>query len=243
MKQQLIFGIHAIERFIKQAPQSVFSISFLKGRLNPRQQALLDQARSLDLQVELVNKSVFAKIDGNHQGVMAMVEKQKDLSEADLLKIAEETANPLFVFLDEVQDPHNLGAILRTADAVGVDAVIIPKNQSVGVNATVRKVACGAADTVKLVVVTNLVRSMKELQQNGMWMIGLAGETDKTIYQQDFSGAIGIVMGAEGTGLRRLTREACDHLAAIPMVGSVESLNVSVATGVTLYEAFRQRNL
>ncbi|MBO1924478.1 23S rRNA (guanosine(2251)-2'-O)-methyltransferase RlmB [Thiomicrorhabdus sp. 6S3-12] len=243
MKQQLIFGIHAIERFIKQAPQSVFSISFLKGRLNSRQQALLDQARSLGLQVELVNKSAFAKIDGNHQGVMAMVEKQKDLSEADLLKIAEETDNPLFVFLDEVQDPHNLGAILRTADAVGVDAVIIPKNQSVGVNATVRKVACGAADTVKLVVVTNLVRSMKELQQNGMWMIGLAGETDKTIYQQDFSGAIGIVMGAEGTGLRRLTREACDHLAAIPMVGSVESLNVSVATGVTLYEAFRQRNL
>lgn len=243
MKQQLIFGIHAIERFIKQAPQSVFTISFLKGRLNPRQQALLDQARSLGLQVELVNKSAFAKIDGNHQGVMAMVEKQKDLSEADLLKIAEETTNPLFVFLDEVQDPHNLGAILRTADAVGVDAVVIPKNQSVGVNATVRKVACGAADTVKLVVVTNLVRSMKELQQNGMWMIGLAGETDKTIYQQDFSGAIGIVMGAEGTGLRRLTREACDHLAAIPMVGSVESLNVSVATGVTLYEAFRQRNL
>nr|WP_243755402.1 23S rRNA (guanosine(2251)-2'-O)-methyltransferase RlmB [Thiomicrorhabdus sp. 6S3-12] len=239
----MIFGIHAIERFIKQAPQSVFSISFLKGRLNSRQQALLDQARSLGLQVELVNKSAFAKIDGNHQGVMAMVEKQKDLSEADLLKIAEETDNPLFVFLDEVQDPHNLGAILRTADAVGVDAVIIPKNQSVGVNATVRKVACGAADTVKLVVVTNLVRSMKELQQNGMWMIGLAGETDKTIYQQDFSGAIGIVMGAEGTGLRRLTREACDHLAAIPMVGSVESLNVSVATGVTLYEAFRQRNL
>lgn len=243
MKQQLIFGLHAVERFLKQAPQSVYSIQFLKGKLNARQQSLLDQARSLGLNVELVNKSAFAKADGNHQGVMAMVEKQKDLTEADLLKIAEETSNPLFVFLDEVQDPHNLGAILRTADAVGVDAVIIPKNQSVGVNATVRKVACGAADTVKLVVVTNLVRTIKDLQQQGMWMIGLAGETDQNIYQMDFKGSIGIVMGAEGTGLRRLTREACDHLAAIPMVGSVESLNVSVATGVTLYEAMRQRNL
>lgn len=243
MKQQRIFGLHAVERFLKQAPQSVFSIQFMKGKLNSRQQSLLEQARALGLNVELVNKSAFAKVDGNHQGVMAMVEKQKDLNEADLNKIAEDTVNPLFVFLDEVQDPHNLGAILRTADAVGADAVIIPKNQSVGMNATVRKVACGAADTVKLVVVTNLVRTIKELQQQGMWMIGLAGETDQNIYQMDFKGSIGIVMGAEGTGLRRLTREACDHLAAIPMVGSVESLNVSVATGVTLYEAMRQRKL
>ncbi|MBO1928348.1 23S rRNA (guanosine(2251)-2'-O)-methyltransferase RlmB [Thiomicrorhabdus sp. 6S2-11] len=242
MKQQLIFGLHAVERFLKQAPQSVFSIQFIKGKLNARQQSLLDQARALGLNVELVNKSAFSKADGNHQGVMAMVEKQKDLTEADLLKIAEEASNPLFVFLDEVQDPHNLGAILRTADAVGVDAVVIPKNQSVGMNATVRKVACGAADTVKLVVVTNLVRTIKDLQQQGVWMIGLAGETDQNIYQMDFKGSIGIVMGAEGTGLRRLTREACDHLAAIPMVGSVESLNVSVATGVTLYEAMRQRS-
>ncbi|BBP45489.1 23S rRNA (guanosine-2'-O-)-methyltransferase RlmB [Thiosulfatimonas sediminis] len=243
MKQQLIFGLHSVERFLKQAPQSVFSIQFIKGRLNPRQQNLLDQARALGLNVELVNKSAFDKADGNHQGVMAMVEKQKDLTEVDLLKIAEGKSNPLFVFLDEVQDPHNLGAILRTADAVGVDAVVIPKNQSVGMNATVRKVACGAADTVKLVVVTNLVRTIKDLQQQGMWMVGLAGETEQTIYQIDFKGSIGIVMGAEGSGLRRLTREACDHLAAIPMAGVVESLNVSVATGVTLYEAMRQRNL
>ncbi|MBN2647057.1 MAG: 23S rRNA (guanosine(2251)-2'-O)-methyltransferase RlmB [Thiotrichales bacterium] len=243
MKQELIYGLHAVERFIKQAPQSVFKLCVMKGRFNPRQQALLDQARALDLPVELVAKSAFNTVDGNHQGVMAWVEKQKDLSEPDLLQLAEQTTNPLFVFLDEVQDPHNLGAILRTADAVGVTAVVIPKNQSVGVNATVRKVACGAAETVKIVVVTNLVRSLKSLQEQGVWVIGLAGETDKTLYQHDFNGPIALVLGAEGTGLRRLTREACDHVVAIPMMGAVESLNVSVAAGVTLYEAFRQRQL
>jgi len=197
----------------------------------------------LGLKIELVSKSAFNKVDGNHQGVMAAVAKQADLKESDLVKLIEETSNPLFIFLDEVQDPHNLGAILRTADAVGVHAVVIPKHNSVGMNPTVRKVASGAADNVKLIVVSNLVRSIKEMQQAGMWMIGLAGETDQTIYDHDLTGSIGIVMGTEGSGLRRLTREACDHLAAIPMVGVVESLNVSVATGVTVYEAFRQRNI
>ena len=241
MKQEVIYGLHAIEKFIKQSPQSVYNLSFLKGRLNNRQQALYDQAKRVGLNIELVSKSAFNKIDGNHQGVMATVAKQADLVESDLKKLIEETSNPLFVFLDEVQDPHNLGAILRTADAVGVNAVIIPKHNSVGMNPTVRKVASGAADNVKLIVVSNLVRTMKEMQQEGMWMIGLAGETEQTIYDHDLTGSIGIVMGTEGSGLRRLTREACDHLAAIPMVGVVESLNVSVATGVTVYEAFRQR--
>ncbi|WP_029407132.1 23S rRNA (guanosine(2251)-2'-O)-methyltransferase RlmB [Thiomicrorhabdus sp. Milos-T2] len=241
MKQEVIYGLHAVEKFIKQSPQSVYTISFLKGRLSNRQQALHDQAKYLGLNLELVSKSAFNKVDGNHQGVMATVAKQADLTESDLKALVEETSNPLFVFLDEVQDPHNLGAILRTADAVGVHAVIIPKHNSVGMNATVRKVASGAADNVKLIVVSNLVRTLKEMQQAGMWMIGLAGETDQTIYDHDLTGSIGIVMGTEGSGLRRLTREACDHLAAIPMVGVVESLNVSVATGVTVYEAFRQR--
>ncbi|MDX1351445.1 MAG: 23S rRNA (guanosine(2251)-2'-O)-methyltransferase RlmB [Thiomicrorhabdus sp.] len=243
MKQETIYGLHAVEKFIKQSPQFVYSISFLKGRLNNRQQALYDQAKRVGLNIELVSKSAFNKIDGNHQGVMANVAKQADLKESDLKTLVEETTNPLFIFLDEVQDPHNLGAILRTADAVGVQAVIIPKHNSVGMNPTVRKVASGAADSVKLIVVSNLVRTMKEMQQEGMWMIGLAGETDQTIYDHDLTGSIGIVMGTEGSGLRRLTREACDHLAAIPMVGVVESLNVSVATGVTVYEAFRQRQI
>lgn len=241
MKQEVIYGLHAIEKFLKQSPQSVYTISFLKGRLNNRQQALYDQAKRVGLNIELVSKSAFNKVDGNHQGVMAAVAKQADLVESDLKKLIEETSNPLFIFLDEVQDPHNLGAILRTADAVGVHAVIIPKHNSVGMNPTVRKVASGAADNVKLIVVSNLVRTMKDMQREGMWLIGLAGETEQTIYDHDLIGSIGIVMGTEGSGLRRLTREACDHLAAIPMVGIVESLNVSVATGVTVYEAFRQR--
>lgn len=241
-KQETIFGLHAVEKFVKQSPQSVYTISFVSGKLNKRQQSLFDQAKSLGLNIQQVNKSAFNRVDGNHQGVMADVAKQADLTEADLKKLIEETSNPLFIFLDEVQDPHNLGAVLRTADAVGVHAVVIPKHNSVGMNATVRKVASGAADNVKLIVVSNLVRTLKEMQQEGMWMIGLAGETDQTIYDHDLKGSIGIVMGAEGSGLRRLTKEACDHLAAIPMVGVVESLNVSVATGVTVYEAYRQRH-
>lgn len=242
MKRDVIYGLHAIEKFLKQSPEGIYSLSFEKGMLNKRQQSLFDQAKSLGIAPQFVAKSAFNALGGNHQGVMAEVAKQKEMTEADLPAIFEAASQPLFVFLDEVQDPHNLGAILRTADAVGVDAVIIPKHQSVGMNATVRKVACGAAESVKLIVVSNLARSIKEMQQLGMWMTGLAGETDKTIYNQDFKGPVGIVMGAEGTGLRKITRETCDHLAAIPMVGVVESLNVSVATAVTLYEVFRQRN-
>lgn len=243
MKQEVIYGLHAVEKFIKQAPQLVYQLSFIKGRLNARQQALFDQAKHLGLSPEQVTKSAFNRIDGNHQGVMALVAKQPDLNESDLTALIEKTNNPLFIFLDEVQDPHNLGAILRTADAVGVDAVIIPKHNSVGMNATVRKVASGAADSVKLIVVSNLTRTIKDMQKAGMWMVGLDGDTDQTIYDQDLTGSIGIVMGTEGSGLRRLTREACDYLAAIPMVGVVESLNVSVATGITVYEAYRQRQM
>ncbi|VAW48493.1 23S rRNA (guanosine(2251)-2'-O)-methyltransferase [hydrothermal vent metagenome] len=241
MKQDVIYGLHAVEKFVKQAPHLVYQLSFIKGRLNNRQQSLYDYAKSLGLSPEFTAKSAFNKIDGNHQGVMAQVAKQADLNESNLLSIMEKAINPLFIFLDEVQDPHNLGAVLRTADAVGVDAVIIPKHNSVGMNATVRKVASGAADNVKLIVVSNLTRTLKEMQQAGMWMVGLDGDTEQTIYDQDFTGSTGIVMGAEGTGLRRLTREVCDYLAAIPMVGVVESLNVSVATGITVYEVYRQR--
>ncbi len=241
MKQEIIYGLHAVEKFIKQSPQQVYRLCFINGRLNQRQHALYESAKRLGLSPECVTKSAFNKVDGNHQGVMAWVAKQADLNESDLIGIMEQASNPLFIFLDEVQDPHNLGAILRTADAVGADAVIIPKHNSVGMNATVRKVASGAADNVKLIVVSNLTRTLKMMQQAGMWMVGLDGDTEQTIYDQDFTGSTGIVMGAEGTGLRRLTKEACDYLAAIPMVGGVESLNVSVATGITVYEVYRQR--
>jgi 23S rRNA (guanosine2251-2'-O)-methyltransferase len=243
VKQELIFGLHAVEKFIKQAPHLVFRLLVIQGKLNNRQQALVDQAKSLGLKPEFVAKSEFNQTEGAaHQGVMAWVASRPQMDETDLEALLTQLKQPLFLFLDEVQDPHNLGAILRTADAVGVDAVIIPKHNSVGINATVRKVASGAADNVTLIVVSNLVRTIKAMQQSGMWIIGLAGETDQAVYDHDLTGSIGLVMGAEGSGLRRLTKEACDHLAAIPMDGVAESLNVSVATGVALYEAYRQRH-
>ena len=241
MSQEQLYGIHAIEKLIKQSPQSIFNLTHQKGPLNKRVQSLVNQARKLGLNISAEPKSFFNKIDGVHQGIVATVAKQASLKESDLINLVDSLDNPLFLFLDEVQDPHNLGAILRTADATGVDAVIIPKHNSVGMNATVRKVACGAAETVKLIVVSNLTRTIKDIQKKGMWMTGLMGETDKTIYDVNLTGAVGLVMGAEGTGLRKLTGKTCDYLAAIPMVGSVESLNVSVAAGVVLYEALRQR--
>jgi 23S rRNA (guanosine2251-2'-O)-methyltransferase len=241
MSVHRLFGIHAVERVLKQSPHLIFHLMIEEGRLNARQQGVLDQAQALGVKFSRVTKAQFAKIEGVHQGVMAEVAQQAEFSEADLLSLVQERPNALILFLDEVQDPHNLGAILRTADAAGVDAVVIPKNNSVGVNPTVRKVACGAAETVKLAVVTNLSRTMKQLQDVGLWIVGLAGETDKTLYTQVFEGRLGLVMGAEGSGLRHLTRQHCDELIAIPMLGQVESLNVSVATAVALYEVQRQR--
>lgn len=242
MKQERLYGIHAIEKLLKQSPHLIYALTIQKDTSNKRVRQLVEQATKLGVVCQFEPKSYFNKLDGVHQGVVALVAKQPGLNESDLMSLIESKTTPLFLFLDEVQDPHNLGAILRTADATGVDAVIIPKHNSVGLTATVRKVASGAAETVKLVVVSNLTRAIKDAKQAGMWMTGLAGETQTTLYQSDFKGSVGIVMGAEGTGLRKLTRETCDHLVAIPMVGEVESLNVSVATGVTLYEAFRQRH-
>lgn len=236
-----IYGLHALEPLLTQHPERIFQLVFCEGRLNARQQALLDLALDLGVKVQRAPKKVFDQLAVVHQGVYAEVAAQAAYAEADLIHWVEQTANPLLIFLDEVQDPHNLGAILRTADATGVTAVVVPKNNAVGLNATVRKVACGGAESVPLVVVTNLVRTMEQLQQRGVWFTGLAGETDKSLYDADFQGAVAIVLGAEGKGLRPLTRKACDYLVAIPMLGQVSSLNVSVAAGVTLYEALRQR--
>lgn len=241
MSADTLYGVHAIERLLKQSPHLIYQVVFCEGRLNPRQQNLLQQAQVLGVKTRTESKAFFNKLDGTHQGVMAEVAPQAEFSEADLVELVTQNTQALILFLDEVQDPHNLGAILRTADAAGVDAVVIPKNNSVGLNATVRKVACGAAETVRLVAVTNLSRTLNSLQQAGLWVVGLAGETDKTIYQASFSGRLGLVLGAEGSGLRHLTRQHCDEVVAIPMLGSVESLNVSVANGVVLYEVLRQR--
>ena len=180
---------------------------------------------------------------GNHQGVIARGNVPQVKSEAFLDDLLESLEQPPFLLiLDGVQDPHNLGACLRTADAAGIHAIIVPKDRSVSLTPTVRKVASGAAQTVPLIQVTNLARTMKLLASHQIWIIGTAGETDATLYQSDLRGSLALVMGTEGKGMRRLTRENCDALVKIPMQGSVESLNVSVATGITLFEAVRQRN-
>jgi 23S rRNA (guanosine2251-2'-O)-methyltransferase len=163
-------------------------------------------------------------------------------NESDLATLLEQKDNPFLLILDGVTDPHNLGAILRSADAAGVHAVISPKDRSAKLTSVVRKVACGAAEAVPFITVTNLARTLRELQDAGVWVVGAAGETETTIYQADFKGPLALVLGAEGEGLRRLTRETCDGLVKIPMFGSVSSLNVSVAAGICLFEAVRQRS-
>jgi len=183
------------------------------------------------------------KAQGNHQGVAARAKPVQAKGENELLSQLDALDGaPLLLVLDTITDPHNLGACLRTADAAGVHAVIAPKDKAVGITATVSKVACGAAESVPFYQVTNLARTLKELQDRGIWLFGTAGEASESVYKTDLKGPIAIVMGAEGKGLRRLTREACDHLIHIPMAGDVSSLNVSVATGVCLFEAVRQRH-
>ncbi len=239
-----IYGIHAVEKRLKQGGQGVQRLIMPAGRMNPRQQKLLQLAKKLNIPVEKAPKKFFERFEGVHQGVVAACAPQADqphYEEADLLALIEQSTAPIVIFLDEVQDPHNLGAILRTADATGVLAVVIPKHHSVGVTPVVRKVACGAAETVPVIAVNNLARTLEQVKAQGLWVIGLAGETEHTLFQQDLRGAIGLVLGAEGKGLRRLTRAQCDFICALPMEGSVESLNVSVAGGVALYEALRQR--
>ena len=185
-----------------------------------------------------------AKIEGekNHQGVFARCSQVPTYGEADLEALVNNKQGDLLLLvLDGVTDPHNLGACLRTANAAGADAVIVPKDKSAALNATAIKIACGAADTTPLIKVTNLSRTLKDLQQSGVWIYGTAGEASNSVYQTSFAGHVAIVMGAEGEGMRRLTREGCDHLIHIPMAGAVSSLNVSVATGVCLFEVVRQR--
>ena len=189
-------------------------------------------------------KALDNKANGEqHQGIMARVKPARQYSEKDLDEIIAREATPFFLVLDGVTDPHNLGACLRSADAAGVHGVIVPKDKSAKLNGTARKVACGAAETVPLIQVTNLARTLRDIKEAGVWVVGTAGETDTHVFDANLTGPMAIVMGAEGDGMRRLTREHCDVLVKIPMVGTVSSLNVSVATGICLFEVLRQRSL
>lgn len=238
-----IYGLHAVEALLRHHPKRVKQVWLAEGRDDPRVQTLIELAGQARVRVgQCERREMDAWVEGVHQGVVADVSPSQVWGDAMLEELLDRTEGaPLLLVLDGVTDPHNLGACLRTADAAGALAVIIPKDKSATLNATVRKVACGAAEVIPLVAVTNLARTLEKLQQRGLWVVGTAGEADMEIYDQDLSGPIVLVMGAEGKGMRRLTREHCDFLVKLPMAGSVSSLNVSVASGVCLFEALRQR--
>ena len=240
-----VYGVHAVESLLRHHPKRVKALVLAEGRSEPRVQVLRELAEEARIPVStLSRRAMDEQLDGVHQGVLAKVSPSQVWGEAMLDELLDRLAEPpLLLVLDGVTDPHNLGACLRTADAAGVHAVIIPKDKSASLNATVRKVACGAAEVVPLVAVTNLARALEKLRQKGLWVVGTAGDAEQSLYQQDMKGPLIVVMGAEGAGMRRLTREHCDFLVHLPMQGSVSSLNVSVATGVCLFEAQRQRLL
>ncbi|MCE1186502.1 23S rRNA (guanosine(2251)-2'-O)-methyltransferase RlmB [Zoogloea sp.] len=239
---RLIYGFHAVLAKLRQDPEAVFEIYTDAQRTDARARDLLRHAEQYGTRVipsegERLDKMVGTR---RHQGVVARIDgRRKELKLQDVLDTLEGPA--LFLVLDGIQDPHNLGACLRVADAAGAHAVIAPKDKAVGLNATAVKVASGAADTVPYITVTNLARALRELQEAGVWVLGAAGEADKTIYEVDQKVSVAWVLGAEGDGLRRLTRDTCDTLVKIPMYGTVESLNVSVASGLCLFETRRQR--
>jgi len=243
VSEEFIFGWHAVEAVLKREPERLQQVWIQTGREDRRVKTVTDALNELGVPWKVVHrKELDQRVAGVHQGVVAAVSESREWSEGDLLAMLSGADKPPFLLiLDGVTDPHNLGACLRTADAVGVQAVVVPKDKSASLSPTVRKVACGAAETVPLVRVTNLARFMRTIRDDGVWLIGTAGEADSTLYQADFTGPVALVMGAEGKGMRRLTREHCDLLINIPMLGHVDSLNVSVATGVCLYEALRQR--
>ena len=238
-----IFGIHAVQALLERQPQRFQQVFILKGRDDRRLQPLIQALESQGVTIQVATRQWLdeAAEGAVHQGILALVKPGRKYQEGDLPDLLEKLDKPLLLILDGVTDPHNLGACLRSADAAGVSAVIVPKDRSAALNATAKKVACGAAETVPLIRVTNLARTMRLLQEYHIWIVGTAGEADHTLYQSKMTGGMALVMGAEGEGMRRLTREHCDELISIPMAGSVSSLNVSVATGICLFEAVRQR--
>lgn len=240
-----VYGLHTVEALLRHHPKRVKQVWLAEGRGDPRVRVLLELVEQARVRVgQCERREMDAWVEGVHQGVVAEVSPSQVWGEAMLDELLDRCEGvPLLLVLDGVTDPHNLGACLRTADAAGAQAVIVPKDKSATLNATVRKVACGAAEVIPLVAVTNLARTLEKLRQRGLWTVGTAGEAEQDLYELDLRGPTVLIMGAEGKGMRRLTREHCDYLARLPMAGSVSSLNVSVATGVCLFEAVRQRKV
>ncbi|NMH60158.1 23S rRNA (guanosine(2251)-2'-O)-methyltransferase RlmB [Alteromonas ponticola] len=242
-QQEWLYGIHALSAVVAKEPERLIEVLVLKGRDDERLNELVNQIRRFGVSVQFCHRKVLDdKVSGEqHQGIVARAKPAKMLTESDLDEILQKYKQPFLLILDGITDPHNLGACLRSADAAGVHAVVAPKDKSAALTPTVRKVACGAAESIPFIQVTNLARTLQEIQSKGIWVIGTAGETDKSLYDCKLDGPLAVVMGAEGKGMRRLTKERCDELVKLPMAGSVSSLNVSVATGICLYEAVRQR--
>ncbi len=251
---KVLFGFHAVGVRLKTAPKSIIEIYYEPTRRDARMRQFIDKVNESGVRLIEADGLRLAKLAGSHghQGVAARVQEIKQVHSLDELLENLEAANaelpvaertpPLILVLDGVTDPHNLGACLRVADGAGAHAVIAPKDHAAGINATVAKVASGAAETVPYFMVTNLARTLGELKERNIWVIGTSDQATQTIYQADFKGAVALVLGAEGDGMRQLTAKTCDQLVSIPMMGAVESLNVSVASGICLYEAVRQRS-
>lgn len=240
---KVLFGFHAVGVRLKTAPQTIIEIYFEPTRRDARMRQFLDRVREAGVRLIEADGLRLAKLAGSHghQGVAARVEPTVQIKSLDDL-LDQVQGPPLLLVLDGITDPHNLGACLRVADGAGAHAVIAPKDHAAGINATVAKVASGAAETMPYFMVTNLARTLGELKERNIWCIGTSGDAPKTLYQVDLKGPTALILGAEGDGMRQLTRKTCDELVSIPMAGAVESLNVSVASGVCLYEALRQRS-
>jgi 23S rRNA (guanosine2251-2'-O)-methyltransferase len=246
---QTIYGLHTVRAMLRKHPQRIESVRLAERRDDPRAREIEELARRQQIPVQRVEAEVLKRKLGDvaHQGVAAEVRPLPPWTEDDLLTAVQAAAQalqppPLILALDGVQDPHNLGACLRTADACGALAVIVPRDRAAQVTPVVRKVAVGAAETTPVVAVTNLVRTLKLLKEAGLWVVGADADGAKRAQEIDLKGGVVLVLGAEGAGLRQLTRQTCDWTARLPQLGAVESLNVSVAAGMLLYEAVRQRD-
>jgi len=240
---ETIYGVHAVRFMLERHAERVNTVRLAERRDDPRVRQIEELARKHNRPVQRVDTHALKQQlgDVSHQGVVADITPLPPWSENELVEALQSATNPLILVLDGVQDPHNLGACLRTADACGALAVVVPKDRAAQVTPTVRKVAVGAAETTPVVPVTNLVRTLKLLQEAGLWVVGADAEGQKLAHEVDLTGGIVLAVGAEGTGLRHLTRQTCDWMVRLPQLGSVESLNVSVAAGMLLYEAVRQR--
>jgi 23S rRNA (guanosine2251-2'-O)-methyltransferase len=239
-----IVGINPVEGALVNDASRIRELLIEQGAHNPRVAALVDEARRLGVRVHARPRAMLDKISGyaRHQGIAANYQAPAAKSEHDLAALLGAAGDAvLLLVLDGVTDPHNLGACLRSAAAAGAAAVIVPKDRAVGVTPVVRRASAGAADRVPLIEVTNLARALRELKDAGVWLTGLAGDANTSLFDIDLRGKAALVLGGEGEGMRRLTRDACDHVARIPMPGAIESLNVSVAAGIALFEAVRQR--